>query len=151
MWILNFLPTWISYAIALLGAAGLFVSYFSGLFARFIPQLYSLKIPLQIFSLAVLVFGIYLIGGVANQEMWEARVKEMQAKVELAEEKARNANSKIEYKFLDKVKVVNDVQVVVQERIKEVATVIDSQCKLTPEAVELINAAAKNRMPVTNK
>lgn len=148
MWILNFLPTWIAYVVALAGAIGLVVSIFTGFFTRFFPQLHLIKFPLQVISTAVLVFGVYLVGGVANQEMWEARVKEMQAKVELAEEKARNANSKIEYKFLDKVKVVNDVQVVVQERIKEVATVIDSQCKLTPEAVELINAAALNKMPV---
>lgn len=148
MWILNFLPTWIAYVVALAGAIGLVVSIFTGFFTRFFPQLHLIKFPLQVISTVVLVFGVYLVGGVANQEMWEARVKEMQAKVELAEEKARNANSKIEYKFLDKVKVVNDVQVVVQERIKEVATVIDSQCKLTPEAVELINAAALNKMPV---
>ena len=81
----------------------------------------------------------------------QALVKEMEAKVALADEKSKNATGKIEYKFVDKVKVVKDVQVVVQEKIKEVATVIDSKCELTPEAVSLINAAAKNIKPGEKK
>jgi len=89
MWILNFLPTWIAYAIALIGAIGLVVSIFAGIFSRFLPSLLLIKLPLQLISIAALVFGVYLIGGVSNQEMWEARVKEMEQKVAVAEEKAK--------------------------------------------------------------
>lgn len=147
MWILNFLPTWIVYAITAAGAAGLVVSFFTGLFTRFFPTLVLIKFPLQIISTIVLAFGLYLWGGKANQEMWEARVREMQDKVKIAEQKAKEANSKIEYKYVDKVKVVKEVQTVVQEKIKEVATKIDSECTVAPEALDLLNAAAKNKKP----
>lgn len=143
MWILNFLPFWIFHLIVLTGVIGLVVSTTIG----FLPFISRYKVPLQLLSLLFLLFGLYMEGAISNQQEWEARVKEMQHKVELAEEKAKSANSKIEYKFLDKVKVVRDVQVVVQERIKEVATLIDAQCKMTPEAIDLINAAAKNVKP----
>jgi hypothetical protein len=147
MWILNFLPFWVIHLIVLVGAVGLGAATL----LKIIPFVSTYRLPLQIVSIAVLVFGIYLEGGVSNQEMWEARVKEMEAKVAVAEEKAKTANAKIQYKFIDKVKVVHDVQVVIQEKIKEVATLIDSQCKMTPEAIDLLNAAAMNKKPGENK
>lgn len=147
MWILNFLPTWIAYVIAAIGAAGLVGSIFAGFLSRFFPQLLVIKIPLQIVSVLVLVFGVYLSGGIANQEMWEARVKEMEKKVEIAEQKAKETNTKIEYKYIDKVKVVKEVQVVVQEKIKEVEKIIDAQCTVPPEALDILNMAAKNTLP----
>ena len=76
--------------------------------------------------------------------MWEARVKEMQDKVAIAEQKSKEVNTKIQYKYLDKIKVVQEVQIVVQEKIKEVAVRIDSECKVTNEAVDILNMAAKN-------
>lgn len=147
MWILNFLPTWIAYVIAAIGAAGLVGSIFAGFLSRFFPQLLVIKIPLQIVSVLVLVFGVYLSGGIANQEMWEARVKEMEKKVEIAEQKAKETNAKIEYKFIDRIKTVKEVQVVVQEKIKEVEKIIDAKCEVPAEAVEILNMAAKNTIP----
>lgn len=147
MWILNFLPFWFFHLVTLVGVVGLFVGFVLGM----IPIISKYKLPIQILSIALLVVGIYMEGAMSNEEKWQALVKEMEAKVELAEEKSKNATGKIEYKFVDKVKVVKDVQVVVQEKIKEVATVIDSKCELTPEAVSLINAAAKNIKPGEKK
>jgi len=147
MWILNFLPFWFFHLITLIGVVGLFVGFVLGM----IPIISKYKLPIQILSIAFLVVGIYMEGAMSNEEKWQALVKEMEAKVALAEEKSKNATGKIEYKFVDKVKVVKDVQVVVQEKIKEVATVIDSKCELTPEAVSLINAAAKNIKPGEKK
>ena len=147
MWILNFLPFWFFHLITLVGVIGLFVGFVLGM----IPIISKYKLPIQILSIAFLVVGIYMEGAMSNEEKWQALVKEMEAKVALADEKSKNATGKIEYKFVDKVKVVKDVQVVVQEKIKEVATVIDSKCELTPEAVSLINAAAKNIKPGEKK
>jgi len=151
MWILNLLPTWIAHLITLIGAIGLVVSFFTGYFTRFIPQLLSFKIPLQVISIVTLLFGVYLSGSLANQEMWEAKVKEMEEKVNIAESKAKETNTKIEYKFIEKVKVVKDVQVIVQEKIKEVEKIIDAKCEIPPQAIELLNAAAKNSLPERNK
>ena len=144
MWILNFLPFWFFHLITLLAVIGLLVGFVLGM----IPIINKYKLPIQAVSILLLAFGLYMEGAISNEEKWQALVKEMEAKVALAEEKSKNANSKIEYKFVDKVKVVKDVQVVVQEKIKEISKVIDSKCELTPEAVSLINAAAKNKAPV---
>jgi hypothetical protein len=53
--------------------------------------------------------------------------------------------------YIDRVKTVKDTQYVIQERIKEVEKIIDKECKVVPEAVDIHNAAAKNRKPGDNK
>ena len=108
-----------------------------------IPLINKYKLPIQIFSLLLLVFGIYMEGAISNEEKWQALVKEMEAKVALAEEKSKNANSKIEYKFLDKVKLVEKTQVVIQEKLKEVEKVIDAKCEIDPSVISILNEAAK--------
>ncbi len=139
MWILNFLPSYFIHVITLLGVAGLLASLVLGM----IPLINKYKIPLQVFSLVALLVGMYLEGAASNEEKWQAMVKEMEAKVALAEEKSKNANSKIEYKFIDKIKVVDKVQVVIQEKLKEVEKVIDAKCEIDPSVISILNEAAK--------
>ena len=139
MWILNFLPFWFFHLITLLGVVGLVAGFVLGM----IPFINKYKLPIQIFSLLLLVFGIYMEGAISNEEKWQALVKEMEAKVALAEEKSKNANSKIEYKFLDKVKLVEKTQVVIQEKLKEVEKVIDAKCEIDPSVISILNEAAK--------
>ena len=143
MWLLNFLPFWFFHLVTLVGIIGLVVGFALGM----IPFISRYKLPIQLISILLLVAGIYMEGAISNEEKWQALVKEMEAKVALAEEQAKNANGKIEYKFIDKVKKVKETQVVIQEKIRDVATVIDNGCIVAPEAIELLNAAAKNFKP----
>ena len=139
MWILNFLPSYFIHIITLAGVVGLLASLVLGM----IPLINKYKIPLQVFSLVVLLAGMYLEGAASNEEKWQAMVKEMEAKVALAEEKSKNTNSKIQYKFIDKVKIVDKVQVVIQEKLKEVEKVIDAKCEIDPSVISILNEAAK--------
>lgn len=139
MWILNFLPFWVFHLITIAGLLGLAASFVAGI----IPLLDKYKLPIQAISLFLLVFGIYMEGAISNEEKWQALVKEMEAKVALAEEKSKNANAKIEYKFLDKVKFVDKTQVVIQEKLKEVEKVIDAKCEVDPSVISILNEAAK--------
>ena len=151
MWIFDFLPNWIAYIITLAGLVGIVVSLLSGVLSRIFPQLAAIKIPLQLISIIVMAFGSYLTGGIANHDMWLAKVKEMEQNVKIAEQKAKDTSAKIEFKYIDRVKVVKDVQVVVQERIKEVEKIIDAKCEVPSEAIELLNMAAASAPPSTAK
>jgi hypothetical protein len=139
MWILNFLPFWFFHLITLVGILGLLAGFVLGM----IPLINKYKLPIQVVSLLLLVAGIYMEGAISNEEKWQALVREMEAKVALAEEKSKNANSKIEYKFLDKVKLVEKTQVVIQEKLKEVEKVIDAKCEIDPSVISILNEAAK--------
>ena len=148
MFLLNFIPDaliiWVVNAILISGIVGTIVSFFFGFFARFIPQLYAIRMPLQIISLILLIGGVYFKGGVGVEMEWRARVASLEAKVAIAEQQAKDANGKIVEKIVERVKVVKDTQVVIQEKLKTVEVKIDSQCKVVPEAITILNEAAAN-------
>ena len=140
MWIVSLLPTWVFTLSIIISVLGIIATFL----VKFIPFLYRYVVPLQIAFIVLLVFGIYFKGAADTNDKWQVKVKELEAKVVVAEEKARTATSKIEYVFLDRVQKVKDVQVVIQEKLKDVTVNIDSKCRVAPEALGLVNSAARN-------
>lgn len=138
MWLLNFIPNFVIHLAVIAGLALLLIDIF---FSDWIPVLY--RVPAQILAVVLLAGSLWLEGANYNQQVWMDRVAELEAKVKIAEEKSAQVNTQIEYKFIDKVKVVHDTQVVIQERIKEVEKVIDAKCEVPKEAIELLNQAAQ--------
>lgn len=139
MWMLDFLPAWIFHLIVLAGIAGLVIAQF----IRFIPLVTQYRLFIQIGSIVVLAFGLYMEGGVANQQKWEARVKELEAQVAISENKSKDANIQLASVVKEKTKVVKEFQVVIQDRIIKEASKIDAECIVAPEVISILNDAAK--------
>jgi hypothetical protein len=140
MWILKFLPDWIFYGIFLVGLIGFAVTY---LFKYIpIPFIYMYRKPIQIVSLLAIVFGTFMSGAIYDNEAWEARVKEMEAKVAKAEVESKAANEKINDK-VEKVKEkIVQKQVVVKQYIDREIVKYDNTCVIPKEFVEVHNKAA---------
>jgi hypothetical protein len=138
MWLLNFIPDFVIHLGVLAGLAAVVLTTF---FGSVIPAMY--KIPVQVAGVVVLAASLWLEGANANQASWMAKVAELEAKVRVAEEKSAVVNTKIEYKFLDRVKVVRDTQVVIQEKIVQVEKIVDAKCEVAPEAIDILNRAAE--------
>ena len=98
---------------------------------------------IQIASIVLLVAGVYFKGGQAAEIQWRERVRELEAKVAVAEQQSKEANEALDVKTKEKVKVIRETQVVIQEKIKNVQVKIDSQCKITAETLDVLNDAAK--------
>lgn len=147
MFTLSDIPQGVFHAFIIIGLFGLIASFF----VKFIPFIYRYLIPLQILSVFILVVGIYYSGVTANEAKWKARVEKLEADVKVAEEKARTTAAKVEYVFVDRVQKVKEVQFLIQERLKEIAVSIDSQCRITPDSISIVNDAAKNIKPEAKK
>ena len=139
MWLLNWLPNWIFYAVGLVGLIGLFSTYL----LRFIPipAIYMYKTPIQLVSIVLIGFATYMSGGIANEAKWNARVKEVEAKVAAAEVESAKQNVKIVEKVVKKTEYItrkgNDViQYVDREIVK-----YDSSCVIPKEFVKAHNDA----------
>jgi len=143
LWVLTLMPdtfiVWFVNILLLLGIAGIVVSFF----VKFIPIVNTYKLPIQIGSILVLLCGIYFKGGIDTEQKWRDRVAEAEAKVAEAEQKSKKVNTVIKTKIVEKVKHVKDVQIVVREKIVEKEKIIDAECKVAPEAVDILNEAAK--------
>lgn len=147
-WLIGWIPdSLLAYAVNILlvvGAVSAFLSFFIiHRVVRWFPALAPYHLLIQIVSAVLLVAGLYFKGGYGVEMMWRERVAELEAKVKESEEKAKQVNEKIVIQYKDRVKVITDTKVVVQEKIKEVEKVVDAQCKITPEAVNILNEAAK--------
>jgi hypothetical protein len=145
MWILHLLPIsfllWIINGLLFIGAAGLIV----GFFTKFIPFINIYRTPILIASVIIFCTGLYWKGGYSVEQDWRERVEAMEAKVAESEEKSKKVNRVIQKVYVDRVKIVKQDVVVIQEKIREVSNTIDKDCKVPAEAVKLLNQAAKNK------
>lgn len=143
MWLLNFLPDWIFYALAV----GSLLAFLIARFLSVIPLIY--RLPIQLLSAAIFVSTIYLIGGISNQQMWEQRVREMEAKVAAAEQQSKEVNTKIETKVVERVQIVRQrgddiIKYVDREVVKyDEKFAPGKQCELPKEFIGALNKAAE--------
>jgi uncharacterized membrane protein (DUF106 family) len=145
MFILSILPEALIHIIFILGILGTIAGFVLG----FIPFVKTYQLAIQICSIVVLVFGVYLEGGLADYKEWELRVKEMEAKVAQAEAKSANTNVEIQEKIVEKTKVIREkgkdiVKYIDKEVVKkeEVIKYIEN-CPVPKEIIDLHNQATE--------
>jgi hypothetical protein len=87
-------------------------------------------------------------GGIVNEAKWEARVKELEEKVKIAEEKSTEKNVEIQEKVVTQTKVVREkgrdiIQYIDREVVKkeEVVKFIEN-CPIPKDIIDAHNAAA---------
>jgi uncharacterized membrane protein len=148
MWILNWLPNWIFYAVLIAGVVGLVVSYFVR-FLSFIPFIYVYKTPIQIISILAIAIGTFMSGAIYDNNAWQARVKEMQDKVAAAEVQSKEENIKIVEKVVTKTQVIKtrgeDIIKYVDREIVKYDTKFapGGECEIPKEFIKAINDAAE--------
>jgi hypothetical protein len=149
MWILKWLPDWIFYAILVIGIVGLISTYLVKFLAKFIPPLYMYKTPIQLVSIAFIVLGVFMSGAIYNNDQWEAKVKELQEKVKVAEEKSKEVNTEIVEKVVVKNKIIKEkgqevVKYIDREVVKyDTKFLPGGECAIPKEFVGAINKAAE--------
>jgi hypothetical protein len=147
MFLLSFIPDaliqLIVNGILIAGIVGCVVSFFFGFFVRWMPWIIPYRMLLQIVALILLIAGVYFKGGIGVEMEWRERLRVAEEKIKVAEEKSQQVNTVIEKVYVDRVKTVKDVQVVVQEKIVEKEKIIDAECKVPKEAIDILNEAAK--------
>jgi uncharacterized membrane protein len=145
MWILQWLPNWIFYGIFFAGLLGLLATYVM----KFIPFVYVYRTPIQAVSVLAIVIGTYMSGAISNEESWQAKVKEMEAKVAAAEIESQKENVKIVEKIVKKTEyITRRGQDIIQYVDREVVKHDDrfrpgGQCELPKEFIKAINTAAE--------
>lgn len=141
MWILEWLPNWIFYAILVIGLIGFLVTYL----LKFIPLpvLYMYRTPIQLVSLIFVVFGVYMAGSIANNEAWEAKVREVQSKLAEAEAQAAKETIKIVEKVVVQEKIIRQRGQDVVRFVDREVVKYDNKCEIPPPFVEALNRAAE--------
>jgi hypothetical protein len=127
MWILSILPDAAIHAIFGLGILGILAGFVLG----FIPLFKTYKLAIQVCSIVVMTFGVYLEGGLADAKEWELKVAEMEAKVAQAAVKSGEKNVEIQEKIVEKTKVV-------REKGKEIIKYLDREVVKNQEVIKYV-------------
>ena len=145
MWILQWLPNWIFYAIFFAGLLGLLATYVM----KFIPFVYVYRTPIQAASILAIVIGTYMSGAISNEEAWQTKVKEMEAKVAAAEIESQKENIKVVEKIVKKTEYITRrgqdiIQYVDREIVKyDTKFAAGGVCEIPQEFIKAINTAAE--------
>jgi hypothetical protein len=122
--------------------------YVASKLVTWIPLISQYKLPAELVGVVLLIAGSYLFGSHGTEMAWRERVKELEAKVKVAEEKSQQVNTVIETKIVEKIKIVKENVYVNREIIKEVAgKQLDAQCTLPRSTVSLHDSASRNEVP----
>ena len=144
MFLLHFLPDsflWaVINAVFLAGAIATAVGFF---LVGFIPGLRNYKTLIQIIGVVLLTAGIYWKGGYGVEMEWRSKVAELEAKLKAAEAESQKVNTVIETKVVTKVKHIKDTQVKIQKEIVEKEKLINGECEVPAEAIEVLNKSAE--------
>lgn len=143
LWIWNLFPAWlVSWSINLMILLGI-VGIYSAWFGKWIPIFNVYAPSLKLIGIVLLVVGVFFKGGESVEKVWRDRVADLEEKVRIAEQAAADANGKIETVYVDRIQIVRDTKVVIQNDIKKNANKIDMVCTVEPEAISILNEAAK--------
>lgn len=144
MFLLHFLPDgFLQLIINVVLFVGLGATVIGFFLTGFIPGLRNYKTPVQIIGVILLALGIYWKGGYGVEMEWRAKVADLQAKIEAAEAKSKEVNTVIETKVVTKVKHIKDTQIKIQQQIVEKEKIINGECTVPAEAIEILNKAAE--------
>lgn len=140
MWILTYFPDFLTHVIFILGVLGTIVGFLLG----FIPGIKPYQLAIQVISILILSFGLYLEGGLAEQSIWQAKVKDLEVKIAEAETKSEKVTTEVVTKILTKKQVIKEkgndiVQFIDREVVK-----YNNICTIPEVVITAHNAAAKN-------
>jgi len=140
MWLLNWLPDFIIHLMVIAGVLGIIASWFFG----FVPFINQYKLPIQIISILVLVFGIWIEGANSNNNSWLLKVKELETKLARAETQSAQVNTILVENIVEKEKIIKDKQNELKIAINKYIT---DECKLSNASVSLFNSSSQNELP----
>jgi len=145
MWILSFTPDWVFHSIALAGVIGII----AGFLLSFIPLVNKYKLAIQVISLVLLTFGIFMEGAILNEQTWKLKVAEMEKQIAEAEAKSQKENVKIVEKIVTKREYIRtrgrDVVKYIDKEIVKYDTKFapGGQCEIPKEFYKALNDAAQ--------
>jgi hypothetical protein len=139
MWIVELLPDWVLHLILLAGIVGTTAGFVLGM----IPVIKQYIIPIRVISIILVVFGLFLEGALFDNQTWQLRVKEVEAKLAIAEAESAKANNKITEKSNNQNNKQKEKTVIVKQYIDREVKKYDNQCVIPNEFIKAHNDSAE--------
>ncbi len=139
MWIVQILPDWVFHTLLVIGILGTTAGFVLGM----IPIINKYLIPIRTISIITLFLAVFLEGALLDDQVWQLRVKEVEAKLAKAEAESAKANTDLTEKAGAKVAKQKEKTLVVKQYITREVTKYDNQCVIPNEFVKAHNDATE--------
>lgn len=157
-WMLSLIPSWFWTAILVIGVLAVLASWV----LKFVPFVSTYRLPIQVGGVLALLVGVYFQGVFANEAKWEAKVRELEAKLAVSAEESKKTNVVIQEKivkqtefikgktetitkyvdrFVDR-EIVKEIQGPERVRVEEIIRYVES-CPVPKELIDLHNQATQ--------
>ncbi len=138
-----FIGSWLVYIVHAAFIAGVIGTFFGGIVSK-IPVIGNYGAIVKAVAIPLLLVSIFAEGYMYASQSWIEEAKKFEEKVKIAEQQSKAANEKVKTIYIDRVKVVEKQKEIIKEKIKEVEKLIDAKCEVAPEAIQILNQAAKS-------
>ena len=142
----SFVPDWLITILVngliVVGLVGISASWI----ARWVPYFNLYRGPIQVIGVLCLVLGVYFKGGADVERSWRERVKDLEAKIAVAEQQSAEANKKLTDQLTQNKKLTQEVKNANQAAIRANAEKINAECRVPDVAISLHNSASKNQV-----
>ena len=144
---LSFLPDWFWTLLLISGLVSFGLSLINTLY----------KLPLKAGGIVAIIISVWFLGAASNEAKWDARVKELEQQLEVANEKSKDKNVEIQEKVVTQTKVIKEkgkdiIKYIDREIVKkeEIIKYVE-RCPVPKEIVDAHNAAAMLNKAAENK
>lgn len=142
----SFVPDWLITILVngliIVGLVGVSASWI----ARWVPYFNMYRGPIQLIGIVCLVLGVYFKGGADVERSWRERVRDLEAKVAIAEQQSAEANKRLSDQLTQNKKLTQEVKNANQAAIRANAGKINAECRVPDVAISLHNSASKNQI-----
>jgi translation elongation factor EF-Tu-like GTPase len=138
-WLLGFLPDWIWSLLLIIGVTAVLASWAF----TFIPVVSTYRLPIQVAGTVAIVISVWFLGAVANEQKWQARIKELEDKVANAELASKEKNTKIQIRVVKQTEIIKERGQDIIEYIDREVVKYDNTCPIPKEAIKALNDAAE--------
>jgi hypothetical protein len=150
MWLLHLLPdAFLAFVVDAVLISGVLATVVTCFLLKHLIRLVPALAPhikiAQIISVVVLLSGVYFKGGYSSEMAWRERVREMEARVALAEKQSQAANEQLADKGKEKIKIIREKGVIIKQYVDREVARYDNTCVIPSAVVKAHNAAAENK------
>lgn len=121
------------------------IGIIAGFVLGFIPILNRYKFPIQVISILIFAWGVYLEGGLAQKNKLNQQIADLEVKLKDAEAKAAKVNTKIVTQVLTKREVIREKGNDIIKYIDREVVLYDKTCPIPESVIKAHNAAALSK------
>jgi hypothetical protein len=130
------------YIWAVIAGVGLGI-HFVTVFLAQIPQVKPYALFLRFVSMVATWLGVFMWGSAGVSQIWQEQLKLAEQKIQLAEEQAKQVNTKIITKVITKTEIIKVRADNIEKEIVANKEVLDKDCRIPKEFVTIHNKAAE--------